>query len=294
MGIDEDCGASVNEWVNVVRRARIGTTAYTVALTLASYAKPDGTKVYPGVARLAVQCEISYTVARRALATLRDAGLIEVTKPGNRRTGRADEYRLILAPDVLERIDVPTPAAEQKAIAELNDRNAAASQKRQERKKLRDASTLSQESVEDAVSTLSQVSVDTDSSTLTQAGVENGDLRPDDASIYALPGERPTSIRTLPEPPAEPPPVDPFGFQREPPTREADPEAERQRQLAELEASPFWPEPAEPNGKHDASGPVEKPDTLPEPDAAAWPALMADEPPEDLDELEEIYAEDDR
>ena len=114
-----DEGAAVNEWVNVLRRARLGPTVTAVALMIATYADPDGTRVYPGIARLAVQCELDYRTVRRAVAALRAAGLIEMVRRGARRSGRSDEYRLILAGDLLERCDVPAPAAEQLAIEQV-------------------------------------------------------------------------------------------------------------------------------------------------------------------------------
>ena len=115
----DDYGASVNDWVNVVRRARLGRTTKFIALLLASRADADGTRIFPGVARLAVEAECDYRTARRALDRLRKAGLIEVARRGARRSGKSDEYRLILVPDLLERCDVPTPAAEQLVIQKL-------------------------------------------------------------------------------------------------------------------------------------------------------------------------------
>jgi len=128
--VTEDYGARVNDWVDVVRRARLGRTVTAVAMVTASYANPDGTRVFPGIARLAVQCEIDYRTARRALAALRDAGLIELVRRGARRSGKSDEYRLILAADLLERCDVPTPAAERVAIQRLTDRQRSTGQPR--------------------------------------------------------------------------------------------------------------------------------------------------------------------
>jgi DNA-binding transcriptional ArsR family regulator len=107
-----DVGASVNEWVNVVRRGRLGPTVKLVALTIATYANSDGTKIFPGIARLAVQCEVDYRTARRALAALRSMGLIELVKRGARKLGKSDEYRLILSASLLEHCEIPTPDAE--------------------------------------------------------------------------------------------------------------------------------------------------------------------------------------
>src|ERR1700722_16867088 len=114
-----DHGASVNDWVNVVRRGKLGPPVKLVALTIATYADPDGTHVFPGIARLAVQCELSYRAAQYAMATLRAAGLIELVRRGARRSGKSDQYRLILAANLLDRCDVPTPAAERLAIDRL-------------------------------------------------------------------------------------------------------------------------------------------------------------------------------
>lgn len=125
----EDYGAGVNEWVNVVRRAKLGATVKLVALTIASYADPDGTHVFPGVTRLAVQCELKYRTTQYALARLRKAGLIEVVRHGDRRGGKSDEYRLILAADLLERCDVPSPAAERLEIERVTEQNQAKQEK---------------------------------------------------------------------------------------------------------------------------------------------------------------------
>lgn len=115
----ENHGASINDWVNVIRRATLSPNVKLVALMLASYADPDGTHIFPGNARLAVQCSLSYTTVQRAMATLRRKGLIERTRQGARRNGKSDEYRLILAADLLERCDVPTPAAERIAMEKI-------------------------------------------------------------------------------------------------------------------------------------------------------------------------------
>ncbi len=115
----EDIGATVKEWVNVIRRARLDKTTKLVALMVASYANPDGRHVFPGVARLTVQCHIGYSSARRALATLRAVGLLQLTRRGNRRAGKSDEYRLILAEHLLERVELLTPDEERARIADV-------------------------------------------------------------------------------------------------------------------------------------------------------------------------------
>lgn len=108
---EQDLGQSVRDWTDVVRRARLGKVVKSVALMLATYADfTTGRRIFPGVARLAVDCEISYNTAQSALTALRNVGLIERVRYGTRRKGMADEYRLILAPDLIERVEVLSPA----------------------------------------------------------------------------------------------------------------------------------------------------------------------------------------
>ena len=115
----DDHGADVNTWVNVVRRARLHPTTKLIALFLASYANGDGTQIYPGVALLAVQSRHGYRTVQAELKRLRDLGLIEpMPRTGMPRTSPT-RYRLILAADVLELVDVPTPAAEKAAAEKL-------------------------------------------------------------------------------------------------------------------------------------------------------------------------------
>ncbi|MFG2042257.1 helix-turn-helix domain-containing protein [Dactylosporangium sp. NPDC048998] len=113
-----DQSVTLRQWIDVVRRARLGRTAKSVALMLATYADNDGSRVFPGVARLAVDCELTYNVIQNTLKVLREAGLIEVVRRAARR-GQADEYRLILAADVLDRIEVLSPARVADAAAKL-------------------------------------------------------------------------------------------------------------------------------------------------------------------------------
>ncbi len=99
----------VNEWVNIVRRARLGRTVKLIALTLVTYADPDGTRVHPGVARLAVDCEVTYNVVKASLARLRDVGLIRLVQQAARR-GDSDLYHLVVREDLLEHVTVLSPA----------------------------------------------------------------------------------------------------------------------------------------------------------------------------------------
>lgn len=98
-------GCGRYEWERIVRRVVMPSSAYTVALTLATYANTDGTSIYPGNERLsAVTCQGDKTV-RRALAWLRAGYLIERVREGSYagRRALADEYRLTLPSDLLTR-----------------------------------------------------------------------------------------------------------------------------------------------------------------------------------------------
>lgn len=116
---EPDTGATVNEWVNVVRRARLTRTEKYIALLLATYADPDGSSIYPGVARLALQSDYSYRTVQDVLAKLRAIGLIE--KLSRRGVPRhfADGYRLIFGPEVLDKASVPTPATEDAQVERI-------------------------------------------------------------------------------------------------------------------------------------------------------------------------------
>jgi DNA-binding transcriptional ArsR family regulator len=82
------------------------------ALLLASYADPDGTKIYPGEDRLTVVTGKSRSTVQRHLRVLRELGLIEVAQRGSRKNGQPDEYRLTLAVDARLKISSPEEHAE--------------------------------------------------------------------------------------------------------------------------------------------------------------------------------------
>lgn len=124
------------DWTDIVRRAQFdkavpgthpgtyikASTVTMVAIVMASYANPDGTRVFPGVALLAADCKIGYSVAGRCVKGLRDLGLIERVRRAVRRNPRSDrertdEYRLAIPEDLLERLFVPTPSDHGKRAA---------------------------------------------------------------------------------------------------------------------------------------------------------------------------------
>jgi hypothetical protein len=107
---------TVREWTDILARIRFGTVAIAgktysaariklVAHRLANYADTDGTRIHPGIARLAVDLEIEYRTVRDTLAHLRRLGLLHLVRPATRR-GHADEYRLTLPLDLLDRDDL--------------------------------------------------------------------------------------------------------------------------------------------------------------------------------------------
>lgn len=118
-----ELGVSVGAWNALVRRARIGRARKAGCLVVSSYADADGTDIHCGVARLAVDLEVSYSTAKRILAWMRSVGLIELVRAGNRRRNLSDEYRLILGPDVLEEIHVLDPDEHSKLADNIREAN---------------------------------------------------------------------------------------------------------------------------------------------------------------------------
>lgn len=117
-------------WEDAVRRSKLDRTTKYIALLVSSYASLDGTNAYPGVARLAVESTLSAATVRRALDKLRRVGLLEVASRGNRRKREADEYRLIFAENLLDKLDIPTPDAHAEAIAVATEPARARSRER--------------------------------------------------------------------------------------------------------------------------------------------------------------------
>jgi hypothetical protein len=92
--------ATLSDWYRFVRRARFADARkIAVTLMVGTYASNDGTSVKCGVARLAVDCEIGYSTARRYLAWMREVGLIELVRAGSPKAKRPDEYQLTIGPE---------------------------------------------------------------------------------------------------------------------------------------------------------------------------------------------------
>jgi hypothetical protein len=130
---DGDIGAKTGHWTELIRRARLPDGIKKTALIIATYANADGTGIWCGIPRLSVDCECSYRTAQRHLTTLRTAGLIQVTKRGNRRRGHSDEYRLTFGPHVLDYLPVLTPDEYEARIDAARAANRATTQQHYKR-----------------------------------------------------------------------------------------------------------------------------------------------------------------
>src|SRR5690606_37306286 len=113
--IDQE-NATVREWSDLLARIRFGTvkvagktvrgaTIKAVGYRAANYADSDGSRVRPGLPRLAVDLEIDHGTAKRAMQVLVRTGLLRLVRPGA-RPGHADEYQLTIPADLLDRDDI--------------------------------------------------------------------------------------------------------------------------------------------------------------------------------------------
>ena len=113
MSDEPDTTATRYDWERIIRRARLGAPTKAVALAMATYADRDGSRVYPGVARLSAVTELSERSVRGALKKLRDLGLIERTFSGGHRgvNSFTDVHRLAIPVDLFEVVEM-LPVAE--------------------------------------------------------------------------------------------------------------------------------------------------------------------------------------
>lgn len=175
-----DLGVAPGKWNALVRRARIGRERKHAALTVSSYADKTGRDIKCGVARLAADCEIGYSTARRYLAWLREVGWIELVKAGNHKKGLADEYRLILDPSKYGHLDIPEGDEYRKIVDEVNGANQSAQKGRRMR--------VQRSPKESANATESD-----EGSALTMASANDGYQRSFDAPSALIHGEPPPS-----------------------------------------------------------------------------------------------------
>lgn len=99
------------EWERLVRRCVLPAPVKHTAASLAQYANADGTRVYPGVARLAAVTSLSERSVRGALSALRDLQLITRTRKGSSlgRQAMTDEHRLTCPADLMRRVHMLDP-----------------------------------------------------------------------------------------------------------------------------------------------------------------------------------------
>lgn len=124
---------SVREWTDILARIRLGTVKVAgknltggrikaVAGRLACYADSDGSRVHPGLSRLAVDLEMDYRTVKGSISVLRRLGLLRLVKAGG-RAGNADEYQLTIPADLLERIEVWTPTRHTAEVERVRESN---------------------------------------------------------------------------------------------------------------------------------------------------------------------------
>lgn len=100
------------EWERLVRRARLPKPLKLLALVLATYADPDGSRVRPGNPVLAwVTCDSERNVRRLMRVLVSELGLLQQVARGGGRggKGRASVYRLTIPADLLDRLELLSP-----------------------------------------------------------------------------------------------------------------------------------------------------------------------------------------
>ncbi len=111
MSDDDEPKVSRYEWERWIRRCCLPASTKLVALVMATYAARDGSRIFPGVARLAATTGLSERTVRTALGNLREVGLIERVYPGGRRgqMAFADVHRLAIPADLMDRVPMLNP-----------------------------------------------------------------------------------------------------------------------------------------------------------------------------------------
>lgn len=98
------------EWDGTVRRLKLPPLVKLVAAYVSQYADNDGRNTRPGVERLALETQTSPATVKRALKKLRELGLLVLVRSGSAmgRRAQANEYRLAIPEDLLERVELVT------------------------------------------------------------------------------------------------------------------------------------------------------------------------------------------
>lgn len=98
-----------HEWERIIRRLIIPAPVKGTALLLATYADADGSRIFPGIARLIRVSGKSDRQVRRDIQWLTEHGLLLTVFHGNRHAGQCKVYRLTVPQDVTERLPMVDP-----------------------------------------------------------------------------------------------------------------------------------------------------------------------------------------
>lgn len=110
--------ASWRYWTNLLGRIRFGKQKVAgktlsglvikaVAERIATYADRDGSRVRPGVARIAVDLETSHTTVRNAITVLERVGLLRLETKATRN--HAAVYQLVISAELIENAELWSP-----------------------------------------------------------------------------------------------------------------------------------------------------------------------------------------
>ncbi|WP_327139376.1 helix-turn-helix domain-containing protein [Nocardia sp. NBC_01327] len=88
------------EWERMIRGIAIPSRVKYLALTMATYADPDGARIFPGQKRLALVMCVGERTVKRVLPELQALGLVARVKQGNRYAAEVNSYRLTAPPDL--------------------------------------------------------------------------------------------------------------------------------------------------------------------------------------------------
>lgn len=114
---DEEA-ASWRYWTTLLGRIRFGKQKVAgktlsgmvikaVGERIATYADRDGSRVRPGIARIAVDLETSHTTVRNAITVLERVGLLRLETKANRN--HAAVYQLVISAEVIENAELWSP-----------------------------------------------------------------------------------------------------------------------------------------------------------------------------------------
>lgn len=121
------------DWISVIDRCSFSglgvapKTIRSIAIRFGLHADPDGSGCRPGAARLSVLTGYEYKTIKRVIAILDAFGFIVKTSGGvGRRGGRAypaNCYQLTIAEDLMDRMEVATPAQVESAAEKVREAN---------------------------------------------------------------------------------------------------------------------------------------------------------------------------